>query len=245
VITPEDGTWTEENIKFGTCSYSTDAPTKIPTKTPTKIPSKIPTDAPTEIPTKIPTGAPTKIPTGTPTKIPTDIPTKIPTDIPTKIPTTIPTDIPTKIPTDIPTKIPTTIPTSIRVDSISFKNKVEFSVPLCLGVKDTIVDAPVITKACNSTDYFQQFQIDIYGRIHLRIKPTMCLQKKLDDVRVARCRNRDTFKWAYNWWDSRVVQYANSLPNVLAIENDTPGVGKTIKLVSFNEYSQTQGWEVK
>jgi hypothetical protein len=137
---------------------------------------------------------------------------------------------------------PTEAPTS-GDDSISFKNKAGNN--LCMGVKGFYGGAPVITKACSSTENQQKFQIDDKGRIHMYTRPEFCLKKAKALMKVAKCGGTNIFKFAYSSFDSRLVYYPAPLPNVLAIANDTPGFGKAIKLVSFNNNAQTQFWEIK
>jgi hypothetical protein len=161
---------------------------------------------------------------------------------PSKAPTESPSNAPIKSPTARPTNVPTEAPTSSD-DSISFKNKVGDN--LCMGVKGFYGGAPVITKSCSSTDNQQKFQIDDKGRIHMYTRPDMCLKKAKAFVKVAKCGGTNIFKFAYSSFDSRLVYYPAPLSNVLAIANDTPGLGQAIKLVSFNNNAQTQGWEIK
>jgi hypothetical protein len=165
-------------------------------------------------------------------------PNKPPTTAPNKSPTARPNKPPTASPTNVPTEAPTS-----SDDSISFKNKVGNNV--CMGVKGFYGGAPVITKSCSSTDNQQKFQFDDKGRIHLYTRPEFCLKKAKAVMKVAKCGGTNIFKFAYNGFDSRLVYYPAPLANVVAIANDTPGFGKAIKLVSFNNNAQTQGWETK
>jgi hypothetical protein len=149
---------------------------------------------------------------------------------------------PTPPTTNPPTHAPTGAPNPSNNDYISFQNKADNN--LCMGVKGTYGGAPAITKSCSSSDNNQKFQVDDLGRIHLYTRPDLCLKKVKLNVKVGQCGTTNIFKWAYNLMDSRLVYYAAPLKGVIAIANDTPGVGKAIKLAAFNNNAQTQFWEV-
>jgi hypothetical protein len=125
-----------------------------------------------------------------------------------------------------------------------FQNKVASSTPLCMAAKGKFAGAAVVTKACSSTDALQQFEVDSIGRLHLQSASTKCLKKSNAKIVVANCGSTNIFKFAHNEFDSRLVNYAAPLANVVSITNDTAGVGAVIKFMSYNNNAQTQGWEV-